>query len=138
MKTCPRYTHGFSLIELLVTIMIIAILAAVAIPNYRQYVLRGHRTEATRALQDLAAREESYYFTNNAYTNSLATLGSNASAAGSFFSIGLASASSVEYSLTATAQGTQLQDKGCTKFTLSRAGVMGSEGTEMPATCWGQ
>jgi type IV pilus assembly protein PilE len=133
-----RGNGGFSLIELMIVVVIIAILAAVAVPSYRNYIMRGHRTDATRALQDTAAREESYFFSNNAYTNKLTDLGLNSSVAGEYFSVAIASASSTDYTITATARGTQTQDKDCASFSLTRAGVQGSTGSATPAKCWGK
>ena len=49
---------GFTLIELMIVIVIVAVLAAIAMPSYRQYVLRSHRTEATRTLLNVAVAQE--------------------------------------------------------------------------------
>jgi prepilin-type N-terminal cleavage/methylation domain len=137
MKTSIRRIAGFSMVELMIVVVIIAILAAIAIPSYRQYVLRGHRTDATRALQDLASRQESYFFSNNKYTNALTDLGASTSVAGNYFTVAIPSASSTDYTITATAQGTQTQDTACTAFSLTRAGVQTSSGTGAADTCWG-
>lgn len=137
MKKNMRNTAGFTLVELMIVLAIIAILAAIAIPSYRKYVLRGHRTDATAALQDLASRQESYYFSNNAYTNDLSKLGAAASVAGTYFNVTIPSATSTNYTITATAQGTQTNDTECTAFSLTRAGVQSSTGTGTAAKCWG-
>ncbi len=137
MKTRKHLSRGYSLIELAITLVVIAILASIALPSYRQYILRSHRTDATRALQDVAAREESYFFSNNAYTSTLTDLGTSASAGGTYFQVQVASASSTAYSVTATAQGTQTQDVACTSFAINQAGQQTSVGTGTAATCWG-
>ena len=127
------------MIELVIVLAIVAILAAVAMNSYRQYILRGNRTYATRALQDLASREESYYFNNNAYTNSLPTLGASSSAPSTgtaYYTVQVAAASSSDYSVSATAIGTQTQDAKCQTFILSRAGVQTSTGTATSQACW--
>ena len=50
--------RGVTLIELMITVVIVAILAAIAYPSYTQYVLRSHRTAAKTALHDMASRQE--------------------------------------------------------------------------------
>ena len=70
-----RYSGGFTLIELMIAVAIVAILVATALPSYQAYVLRSHRTIAITALLDLGSRETRYYTANNAYTTSLTALG---------------------------------------------------------------
>lgn len=71
------FAQGFSLIELMVAVVIVGILAAVAVPSYRQYLIRGNRTAAKAAILDLAAREQQMLFNNRGYANtaSLTTAG---------------------------------------------------------------
>ena len=66
---------GFTLIELMVVLLIVGILGTVAVPAYRQYVIRAHRTEAKTALLRLAANQERHYLQHNTYTDDLAALG---------------------------------------------------------------
>ena len=58
---------GMTLIELMIVVAIVALLASIAVPSYRQYVLRANRTEATTALLQLAAAQEKFYLQNNTY-----------------------------------------------------------------------
>ena len=58
---------GFTLIELMIVIVVVAVLAAIAMPSYRQYVLRTHRTEAKRTLLNVAVAQEKFYLQNNTY-----------------------------------------------------------------------
>jgi len=64
-----RHTQskGFTLIELMVTVAIVAILAAIAYPNYRNYVIRGQLVDATQALAGVRANMERYYQDNRTY-----------------------------------------------------------------------
>jgi type IV pilus assembly protein PilE len=66
---------GFTLVELVVVILMIAILASIAIPTYQAQIRKSRRTDAKAAVLDLAAREEKYFSLNNTYTNSAANLG---------------------------------------------------------------
>lgn len=137
MTMNKRGSRGFSLLELMIVVVVIAILTAVALPSYRQYTLRSHRVDAMQALQDLASREESYFFSNNTYTkDSTTALNWSAGAASNYFKIDVASASSTDYVLTATAIGTQTQDTACTSLSLDHAGRQTSTGTGTADTCW--
>jgi type IV pilus assembly protein PilE len=62
-----RSTRGFTLIEVVITVAIVAILAAVALPSYRDYVTRGYIPEATSQLGTLQVRLEQYYQDNRTY-----------------------------------------------------------------------
>jgi type IV pilus assembly protein PilE len=131
-----RRAAGFTLIELMIVVVIIAILAAIAMNSYRQYILRGNRTSATRALQDLNSREENYYFSNNAYATTLSSLGATGSMAGPYYTVVVASATSTDYQIEAKAVGTQTQDTACGNFFLTREGSQTISGTGVPANCW--
>ena len=62
----PR-ERGFTLIELMVVVMIVAILAAVAYPSYQDYVRRGALNDATSTLSDMRVRMEQYYQDRSTY-----------------------------------------------------------------------
>ena len=62
-----RPSQGFTLIELMITVAIVAILAAIAIPNYRNYVIRGQLVDATQGLAAVRANMERYYQDNRSY-----------------------------------------------------------------------
>lgn len=137
-----REQRGFSLIELMIVVAIVAILGAVAIPAYRQYIVRSHRVDAQRALSDLAGRQERYLYTNNTYARTLTLLGGSSSMAGSYYTVSIdpAKTSSTAYGLEAAATGRQQQDdKQCQTLTLDQAGRQGSTGTTAnDPKCWGR
>jgi len=66
-ETTMRPTAGFTLIELIITVAIVAILAAVAMPAYQDYSRRGRVQEAPQNLADFRARMEQYYQDNRTY-----------------------------------------------------------------------
>lgn len=66
-------TRGFTLIELMITVAIVAILAAVALPSYSRYVIRAARVQAQTELLDLASLEEKIYLNSTAYTANVTT-----------------------------------------------------------------
>jgi type IV pilus assembly protein PilE len=66
-------TNGFTLIELLVAVAIIVILAAIALPSYRQYVIRSNREAAQGELLQLASLQEKIFLNSGGYSNNVAT-----------------------------------------------------------------
>jgi len=59
-------SKGFTLIEMMITVAIIGILAAIAAPQYQNYLLVTGRADATKALAKLVDKQESYVLRNNA------------------------------------------------------------------------
>lgn len=78
-KNCRQ--SGFSLIELMIVVALIGVLAAIAIPNYNEYVLKSKVLEASSALSQMATRMEQHYQDNRSYTTACAVAGSAAVAA---------------------------------------------------------
>jgi type IV pilus assembly protein PilE len=145
---------GFTLVELMVVVLIIAILTAIAVPSYRASVLKGHRTEAKSILLDLAGREERYMGTNGVYTNDATQLGfstgfGNPVGSGYYSvatpTIGAATVSSAtavatpaQFQFVATAIGTQVKDTSCAKLTVDQTGTQASYDSSNNAStgCW--
>ncbi|MFL2547134.1 MAG: type IV pilin protein [Candidatus Rariloculaceae bacterium] len=73
--TIRRVFHGFTLVELLIVIVVVAILGLVAMPSYRQYSIRAQRTEAKTALLRLHANQERFYLQNNSFSADPVALG---------------------------------------------------------------
>jgi len=67
MQPSPRQNKGFTLIELMIALTILAILAAIAYPNYQEYALRAQRADAQRTLMEAVQFMERWYTANNRY-----------------------------------------------------------------------
>jgi len=68
LHTQARAARGFTLIEVMITVAIVAILATVAVPSYREYVLRGQLANATNGLATLRAQMERHFQDNRTYS----------------------------------------------------------------------
>lgn len=122
---------GFSLIELLVAVAIMAILAAVAIPSYQNYVVKGNRTAAQSFMMDLANREKQYILDARTYAD-FATLGVSAPAdVSKHYTIAISTpiATPPSFLITATPPSSSQQ--------YSDGEIsLGSDGTKVPAEKW--
>lgn len=68
-----RRAQGFTLLELMIVVAVVAILAAVAYPSYRDSVLKGRRAEARTALAELLQQQERFMTQNNTYKTFVST-----------------------------------------------------------------
>ncbi len=159
-KYAPRHRHrGFTLVELIVAMVILATLAAIAIPSYNQYVLKSHRTEAKSALLDAASLEERFFSTSNLYTQNPVQLGYGVAATPvpvgtGYYVISLINATlpvaptalvpggtPATFTITAVpaAGSMQVNDTACASFTISSTGqqtALNSGGIDNTANCW--
>jgi type IV pilus assembly protein PilE len=72
-----KRTRGFTLLELMIVVGIVAILASMAIPAYSEYVRRGRITEATATLAGMRVKMEQYFQDNRTYVNACGAPGSS-------------------------------------------------------------
>jgi type IV pilus assembly protein PilE len=61
--------QGFTLIELMITVAIVAILVSIAVPTYRQYVIRANRAAAKEAMMDIANRQQQFLLAHRSYAD---------------------------------------------------------------------
>lgn len=133
LPTARRFS-GFTLIELMVTVAIIAILSAIAIPVYSDYVIRGKIPEATSALAGMRIRLEQYYQDNRNYGSTAAACGV-AAPSGQNFSYGCtwgSTGSDQSYVITATGNS----GGGMTDFVYTIDETGKRQTTKLP-TKWG-
>lgn len=69
-----RQSAGFTLIELMIVVVVIAILTAIAYPSYTKYLMRSHRSAAQSYLMDLAQRQQQYLLDNRGYADTTALI----------------------------------------------------------------
>ncbi len=135
MNVCRQ--SGFTLIELVVAVAIVAILAAIALPSYFEQMSRSKRTDGKNALMDLAARQEKYRFGTNTYTANLALLNMPATSADGHYTMQVVSATALAFEARAIPTASQARDK-CEQLTITNAGVKGTiNGNSRSAEeCW--
>jgi type IV pilus assembly protein PilE len=152
-----RRPGGFSLIELMITLLVVAILASIAVPSYRQYVLRSHRVEAKATLLNVATEQEKFYLQRNRYANDNELVAAKADGGLGFsrdtergwYRLTLDpddAGNPQSWTIEATANGTQQDDKRCRFFSLDSTGVRragpnldGSGTTDATSEdCWGK
>ncbi|MEP1471487.1 MAG: type IV pilin protein [Halieaceae bacterium] len=143
---------GFTLIEVMIVVAILAILTAIGLPAYQDFVLKSNRTAGRGVLLDVASRQEQYFINNRQYTDSLTDLGytsdpfyvnnqadrSSSSGGDAIFQIDLTLLTATTYTVKAEAisGSVQARDAKCTSFTLSGAGAKTNTGSGSVSDCW--
>jgi type IV pilus assembly protein PilE len=127
-----RTQKGFTLIELMVTVAIVAILATVAYPAYTDQVRKGVRRAAQAQMMDLANREQQFLLANRTYVDYAAITASGYAppaevSAGYTPSIVVATGTFPAYTITFTAKANQLKDGDLT---------LNQQGVKTPAAKW--
>lgn len=102
---------GFTLIEVMITVAIVAILAAIAVPSYTEYVRRGQLSEAMNALSDYRVKMEQFFQDNRTYVGTgLGTCGATPSGGLTKFTLTCAANTATTYTATATGNSGTLTD----------------------------
>lgn len=142
---------GFTLMEVIAAMAIAAILAAIAIPSYRSFILRNDRALAKRALTELVGRQEALFLRQRSYAqnftdlvgtanstatrvflNRSGTYTANSTDAAVVYQLDFTVANASAFTLTATAINSQAADTACPALAVT------STGLKTPATgdCW--
>ena len=132
--------HGFTLIELMITLIVIAILAAVALPSYRQYIARGHRAEAKAALLQVAQWMERANTSNGEYPTGQPTLVMLQALKPQHYTLSLPTSTASGFTVLATRADVMLGDP-CGDLMLTHTGIRGAQGYSVgnvARECWGR
>lgn len=133
-----RRARGFTLVELIVVIGIIALLAAIALPSYTKYTFRARRADGQQVLQNLSLAQERFYSTFNRYTDDLTKFGYSGTAMseGGNYAVTVTLTNAGQgYVATAAPHSGQSTDK-CGSLTLTNAGAKGQTGDTSNGSCW--
>jgi type IV pilus assembly protein PilE len=147
MKSAMK-KNGFTLVELMITVAVVAILAMIAIPNYTQYVRKGNRTDATKTLTlDAQALERCYSQSFSYAACPGAAVGGPVASLDGKYNIIIAVPDAVtpgappaSYYIKAVPVGTQVGDTDCAQFSLNTTNLQlaqNSGGTDNSKVCWG-
>jgi len=125
--------RGFTLIELMIVVVIVALLASIALPSYARYVEKARRADAKSALLDAAQRLERCYTQNNTYVGCPVAAGLTGDG---FYTVAVTSQLVNSFTLTAAPAGPQAGDTRCGTFTLQSDGTRSVSGSLAADRCW--
>lgn len=129
-----RKNTGFTLVELMMVVIILAILTAIAYPSYNDHVQRARRTDAQTSLMNVAALLEHYYTENNTYVGAtLPVIGIGTITPEGFYTLSIPTLTATTYTVQANpvGGGPQASDP-CGNLTLTHTSIKGPD----PDTCW--
>lgn len=134
--------RGFTLIEMMIAVAVLAILGAIAYPSFIEQIRKSRRSDGIAALNQAMQAQERYRSNNPAYAAAITDLtGAVATSEKGYYTIAVksGSTSATGYELTATATGAQASDAKCTSLSVVMAGgniSYNSAGTGTSALCW--
>jgi len=138
-----RRALGFSLIELMIVVLVVAVLASLAVTTYSRYVVKTKRAAAAAILLGIANRQEQYFLDARAYASDMTTLGATPPAEVSEnYTIATTAnngATPPTFQVTATpisGSSQEQRDTKCATLTLTSAGVKSVSGTGSVQDCW--
>jgi type IV pilus assembly protein PilE len=131
-----KSSRGVTLIELMTVTFIIAILTAIAVPSYRQYVLRTNRTDAKTALTSEASLLERCFTRYTAYNSGNCSHGLPMTVSSGTYKVQFSTGEPTvtTFKIEAVPQGNQAKDTKCGTFTTNQANVR----TAGASDCWGR
>lgn len=137
--------YGFTLLELMISISIVGITTAIALPSYRESVLKTNRSDAQITIAGLATLQERFYFMHNNYTGDFADLidgaesGEPIASQKGHYSIALeVTPDGRLWTMEATAINKQAEDHNCAKMSVTSKGEKTSHDSSntVSTDCW--
>lgn len=133
-----RNARGFTLLELMITVGIVAILAAIAYPSYSNFAYRTRRADGRELLMRIAAAQERFYTNRNTYATTVGLLNVSPTSEKGYYTVAdpaVANAGQT-YILTATPAGIQADDS-CQELTINNIGTkLAPHDTALNGKCW--
>lgn len=133
-------SRGFTLIELMIAVAIVAILVAIAYPAYDDSVRKARRGQAKADMAELAQLAERWHTVNNTYVGFWASVPSSQKVSprtGGTVAYNLGQVETANtFTITATPTGGQTKDTRCGTLTLNQAGQKTRSGSGSLADCW--
>lgn len=145
MTMSGNKNRGFTLLELMIVVIVVAILAALAMYNYAKYGFRSRRVDGQSLLMNIAAAEQRFYTNYNNYASSITSappnglgLTSVTSPPPGYYTASIkVAADGQSYTLTATPVGsTSQKNDQCKALTLTDTGVKNMTGDTSNGKCW--
>lgn len=134
-----RQQNGFTLIELMITLVILAIIVAVAYPSYRNQMYKLRRADGVAALNRAAMFMEDWRGNNLTFVGADLAANFPDDSESRYYTVATSQVTATTFRLIATPGGAQANDARCTELRLDSTGVRGYAGTAPDAdTCWGQ
>lgn len=130
--------HGFTMVEVLIVVAMVAILAAIAYPSYSTSVRKTHRSEAIAILLEAAGRQERVYGQTFSYAVGMTALNYTDdlyTTPGGRYVVSVRAADATSFTLQAAPQGDQVNDT-CGTLTYTNAAVKGVEVKGTVDECW--
>lgn len=130
-----RAAAGFTLIELMIGVAIVALLAAIALPSYQAYVLKSRRADALSLLQNVQLAQEKHRLSNTTYS---ANCPAGVSCTSQHYSVAITGADATGFTLTATplSGSPQSNDSKCAQIVLKQTAANGVEKSGTSDECW--